>query len=187
MHEPDNASNRRWLLAIDLQHAFLDPSSPWGAPAPAGYFERLEKLTGKYAGRTLFTKFVPPDSVDGSWSHYYDKWKFALDADAAWLWDVPAPWNAFPSLSRHTFSKASPALEQHVAGTRALCIVGISTECCVLATALAAVDLGYHVRLVSDLCLSKDPSTHEQAIRIMSLRSPQLEVLSFSEEMLRAD
>ena len=45
-------------------------------------------------------------------------------------------------------------------GEAVLC--GVSTECCVLMTALAAVDDGAHVRVVADACAAKGPKTHER-------------------------
>ena len=45
------------------------------------------------------------------------------------------------------------------AGER-LVLVGVSTDCCVLSTALAAADEGVSVRVVADACAGVDDDTH---------------------------
>ncbi len=62
---------------------------------------------------------------------------------------------------------------------------GVSTDCCVLATALAAVDGGAHVRVVADACAAKSAEIHEQALQIMAARAPQLALVTTAGECSR--
>ena len=63
-------------------------------------------------------------------------------------------------------------------GPGRLVLAGVSTDCCVLSTALAAADAGVHVQVVADACAGVDDDNHRKAIDIMRLYSPMLEIVS---------
>lgn len=48
-----------------------------------------------------------------------------------------------------------------------LLIVGVTTECCVLATYRHASDLGYYCLLLDDCCAAFDPRDHEATVHIL--------------------
>ena len=62
---------------------------------------------------------------------------------------------------------------------------GVSTDCCVLSTAVAAADAGVPVRVVSDACAGADDDSHAKALDLMSLYAPLIEVVP-SAELLSA-
>lgn len=171
----------RWLAVIDLQPAFADPASPWFTPDLERATKVIAELVPLYRDHVVFTRFVPPERLLGSWHAYYRKWPFALEDGANRLWDVVEPWGAHRSVASHMFSKwgvLQDVLGQHPAVT--LC--GVSTDCCVLATALAAVDGGADVRVVAEACAAKTQEAHERALEIMDGRAPQLTLSSLAEE-----
>jgi nicotinamidase-related amidase len=163
-----------WLMVIDLQPAFSHPDSPWFTPSLAEAAQRIGRLVPLFEERVLFTRFVPLPERFGSWQAYYDKWSFAHAAEAAWLWALDDPWKGRRSISSHTFSKWRPPIEAELGAHPHVVLCGVSTDCCVLATALGAVDAGAHVQVVTDACAAKSPEVHESALRLMAMRAPQL-------------
>ena len=174
-----------WLMVIDLQPAFSHPDSPWFTPTLPDVARRIGALAPAFGERVVFTRFVPPKTPVGAWRDYYERWPFALDPASAWLWEVDAPWVGRPTISGHRFSKWSPEMRAH-GSVVVLC--GVSTDCCVLMTALAAVDDGMKVRVVADACAAKTEAAHARALAIMAGRAPMLGLVSCAEELaLQAD
>ena len=118
----------------------------------------------------------------GSWTRYYERWPFALDPAFGWLWALDAPWQDRASLASHTFSKWVPAAQATVDPGAALVLCGVSTDCCVLMTALAAVDDGRQVRVVADACAAKTPAHQARALELLAGRAPQLSIVTAAEE-----
>ena len=174
--------NRDWLVVIDMQPAFSRPDSPWFIPTMAVVAGRIERLVPAFADRVVFTRFVPPARPFGSWIAYYQSWPFALTLEAAGLWELDPPWTGRPAIASHTFSKWNAALRARCDGAAAV-LCGVSTDCCVLMTALAAVDDGAAVRVVADACAAKSPGIQDLALRLMAGRAPQLQVTTVEEEL----
>ena len=88
-----------------------------------------------------------------------------------------------PDVDTHTFSKWRPEMRARCAGDAAVVLCGVSTDCCVLMTALAAVDDGAHIRVVDDACAAKTAEDHARALAIMATRAPQLRIVTVAEEL----
>lgn len=173
-----------WLLVVDVQPAFLDPASPWFSPMLPQAMGRIGALVEAFGDHALFTRFVPPHPMTGSWKTYYDKWNFAIRPEVETLWQVAAPWTDRRSVASHRFSKWAEA--RTVLGPDPqVTICGVSTDCCVLSTVLAAVDDGAHVRLAADACAAADERVHRQALAILATRAPQLSMTTVDAERLR--
>jgi nicotinamidase-related amidase len=180
-HHRDGA----WLMVVDVQPAFFHPDSPWFTPTLGAVSDRIAGLVPAFGERVLFTRFVPPSSLFGSWAAYYDKWPFARDAASDWLWSLDPRWADRPSVASHRFSKWSAEVREQLGPEPTVVICGVSTDCCVLATALTAVDDGAHVRLVEDACAAKSADIHDRALQIMAARAPQLTIVTAAEELRR--
>jgi nicotinamidase-related amidase len=51
---------KRWVhLCIDVQRMFAE-ETPWHAPWLRRVLPAIEELAGQTAGRTIFTRFLPP-------------------------------------------------------------------------------------------------------------------------------
>lgn len=135
-------------------------------------------LASAHAGRVVFTRFVHDTAEVGNWSAYYDRWpEFRLAAgDRAWELTLEPPAGA-PVLDEPTFSKWGAQL-QAVVGEAPLLVCGVATECCVLATALAAADSGRRVQVVADACAGATRQLHTRALGIMGSMSPLLSVVT---------
>ncbi len=173
-----------WLVVVDMQLAFGEPGSPWYTPGFAATAKTIARLLPRFSPRVIFTRFVPPAEIGGSWRDYYGKWGFAADPSDNALWDLVAPWQGAPSVASHTFSKWVPPLLECVGSRPAVTLCGVSTDCCVLMTALAAVDSGAWVTVVADACCARSEQAHAAALTILAGRAPQLAIVT-AEEALR--
>lgn len=179
----DGAGGGPLLVVVDAQRVFAEPGSPWHTPGFAGIVEPIERLRAAFGGRELFTRFLVPAAPRGSWAAYYRRWSFASEPAAAPLLELSRPWAAArpPTLDRTTFSKWGPEL----AAARSLVLCGAATDCCVIATALAAADAGAFVRVVADACVGASPEAHARALALMAAFSPQVEVSCVALELDR--
>jgi nicotinamidase-related amidase len=165
-----------WLTVIDMQRVFAEPGSPWLAPRFAGTIEPIRALVQAFGVRVTFTRFIAPAVPDGAWRDYYDQWPFALQPPDARIYELVDDFTPARTLDATTFGKWGPELAGQVGGRR-LVLAGVSTDCCVLSTALAAADAGVRVQVVGDACAGVTDESHGQALAIMALYGPLIEVI----------
>ncbi|WP_375425561.1 cysteine hydrolase [uncultured Friedmanniella sp.] len=169
-----------WLVAIDLQTVFADPASPWATEKFADSLAGTRSLLPAFVGRTVHTRFVAPAEPAGSWIPYYRDWPFALVPPDDALYDLVLPPGDDPVVTATTFGKWGTELATLV-GEADLVLTGVSTDCCVLATALAAADAGVTVRVVSDACAGASDSDHQRALDAMALFAPLITLTTVDE------
>ena len=98
-------------------------------------------------------------SPQGSWAAYLEAWPFAdVPEDDPLLELVPE----MAGLGREvvslpTFGKWGYALQAVTGPMPHLVLAGVSTDCCVVSTALAAADAGATITVVTDACAGLDP------------------------------
>jgi len=170
------------LAVIDMQRVFGEPGSPWLAPRFAEIVDPVRRLAGAFGPRAVFTRFVAPAVPHGAWRQYYEQWPFALQPPDARIYELADPIGAMagPTLDATTFSKWGPDLAAR-AGPGPLVLAGVSTDCCVLSTAVAAADAGIGVRVVADACAGADDESHADALHIMRLYSPLVDVVTLAD------
>lgn len=174
-------------LCVDMQRMFAE-DTPWHVDWMSGVLPQVAELAGRFPEKTIFTRFIPPvraEDMSGTWQEYYRKWwmltRRHMPAEMADL---------VPSLARlvppaRTFDKRtySPWIEGGL--HKSLCeervdtlvVTGGETDVCVLAAVLGAIDLGYHVALLSDGICSGADGTHDAALKLLGDRfSVQLEI-----------
>ena len=175
-------NNGHHLAVIDMQRVFAEPDSPWLAARFAEVVDPVRRLVAAFGDQVTFTRFVAPEVPVGAWQRYYEQWPFALQPPDAPIYELAAPFAAMagPTLDATTFSKWGPEFAAS-AGGGPLVLAGVSTDCCVLSTALAAADAGATVRVVSDACAGVDDESHAQALHIMSLYGPLVEVVTVAD------
>ena len=168
-----------WLVVIDVQKIFGEPPSPWAAPRFGEVLPVIRDLVDRYAGRVVFTRFEPPchPRPEGSWVDYYEQWPFALEPATRASYDLVLDPGDAPVVSRPTMGKYGSDLLAATAGSRNLVLCGVSTDCCVLSTALAAADDGAWVRVVRDACAGATDADHERSLAAMAFYAPQIEVV----------
>jgi nicotinamidase-related amidase len=166
------------LAVIDMQRVFAEPGSPWAAPGFARAAAGVRRILPLFGDRVTFTRFVAPQRPTGAWTAYYDRWPFARQPPQARLWELMDDFAGVPHvLDAPTFSKWTPHLATAVGAGR-LVLAGVSTDCCVLSTALAAADAGTEVHVVADACAGADDAAHTRALEIMALYEPLIRVIT---------
>jgi nicotinamidase-related amidase len=171
------------LAVIDMQRVFADPASPWAAPRYGDAAAGVHSLLPAFAGRVTFTRFLAPEHPAGAWRAYYDRWPFARRPPDAGLWELT---DGFADLADHvvdatTFGKWTPPLASRLGPDGRLVLAGVSTDCCVLSTALAAADDGVEVLVVADACAGVDDDSHLKALQIMELYRPLVRVTTIAD------
>jgi nicotinamidase-related amidase len=166
------------LVCIDMQNVFGDPASPWAAPAFPDALAGVLRLRPAFGAHVVDTRYVAPAEPTGAWIPYFRDWPFALVPDTDPIYDtVPAlADDGHPVVTETTFGKWGPRLAAALGGSTEMVLAGVSTDCCVLSTALAAADAGVHVRVVSDACAGLSPADHRRALEAMALYAPLIEV-----------
>lgn len=171
-----------WLLVIDPQRIFADPDSPWGSPFFPAAMEHIGRLAAAVGPeRTLVTRWLPTADRTTSWGDYFATWPYAdVPATDARFELVPEArgLSARAPLDEPTFGKWGPQLAGIVGPSPSLLVTGVSTDCCVIATVLAAADAGAHVGVVPEACAASSAVDGEAALRVMGLFAPQVRLLS---------
>ena len=163
------------LVVVDMQQVFGDPASPWFTPRFADAEAVIAGMVPAF-DHVVFTRFIAPENPGGAWVPYYEQWPFALVPETDALYDLMPVFagSDHPVVTRTTFSKWGDELAA-LAGDD-IVLVGVSTDCCVLSTALAAADAGVHVTVVSDGCAGLSDLDHQRALDVMALYGPLIEV-----------
>jgi len=176
--EPD-----AWLVVIDMQNVFASPESPWATPGFGGALEKCRALAAAFGERVVFTRFVAPAQPAGAWRQYYEQWPFALVPESDPIYDLVDglrhPGRAV--VNRTTFSKWDDqpgSLRELTSAASGLVLAGVSTDCCVLSTALGAADSGVRVQVVADACAAPTARDHERALDVMRVYAPLIAVIS---------
>lgn len=165
-------------MVIDPQAIFAAPDSPWGSPMFPAAFANIRRLVDAAGGRVLVTRWLPTADRRTSWGDYFAAWPFADRPADDPLYDlVPGAreLSPHPTLDLPTFGKWGAELER-ILGSAPIVLTGVSTDCCVISTALAAVDAGARVTVAADACAGSTPQNHAAALHIMGLYPPQLTV-----------
>lgn len=167
----------RWLIVIDPQAIFASPDSAWASPFFPEAMASIRKLAAAFGERVIVTRWLPTADRSTSWGDYFATWPFAdqpptdplfaLVPDAQTL----SPW---PSLDLPTFGKWGAPLEVLVGHGAHVVLAGVSTDCCVISTALAAADAGARVEVAVDACAGSTAENHAAALHVMSLYPPQI-------------
>jgi nicotinamidase-related amidase len=170
-----------WLVVVDPQRIFADPASDWFSPFFPAAIERIRALA-EHIGpqRTLVTRWLPTADRSTSWGDYFAAWPFADVSATHPLYDLMPEvvgLSARDTIDEPTFSKWGPQLEGIVGRGARIWLTGVSTDCCVLSTALGAADAGARITVVADACAASSAEDGAAALQVMGLYPPQIEVM----------
>ena len=179
-----------WLVAIDLQRVFGDPSSEWRAPRYAAAAANVVRLASEWGGRSVFTRFVAPSEPSGSWVPYYESFPWALQPPDSELYEFTdevskVAAQAGQVVTATTFGKWGEDLRAVVGDQPKLVVTGVATDCCVISTVLAAADAGADITVVTDACAGSTDENHQKALDVMALYQP-LVSFTTTDELLGA-
>lgn len=166
------------LVVVDMQNVFAHAPSPWASPDYPTAIAGTRLLLPGFTGRVVYTRYVAPPVPEGAWVPYFEQWPFALVPGDDPLYDIVDDLDpgAGPVVTATTFGKWGPELDAATGGADELVLAGVSTDCCVLSTALAAADAGRRVRVAADACAGASPQDHERALDAMRLYAPLIDV-----------
>lgn len=179
-------------ICVDSQRMFAE-DTPWYVPWMARVLPQLLEVSGRHAERTIFTRFIPPkrpDDVVGAWKDYYWKWwmmtgehlpQEMLDLSPALQALVP-PARVFDKMTYSPWVNGGLNAHLRQEGVGTVVVTGGETDVCVLATVLGAIDLGFHVIVLSDAVCSGADETHDAAVDLLGDRfSVQLNLMKTEE------
>ena len=171
------------LVVIDMQRVFAEPTSEWATPDFEEAADGIRRLLPAFDGRTVFTRFVPVAPPTGAWIEYYEEWPFALEQRDEAIFDLVPEFAAIagPTIDKPTFGKWGPEMRDRMRGADQMVLTGVSTDCCVIATALAAADAGMRVLVVSDACAGLSDSDHQRALDAMALFPPHIALVTVAD------
>lgn len=165
------------LVVIDVQHAF-GVGTEWETPGFDELCAWLPDLMSRFPERTVLTRYLPPKPVTDSWVPYFNRYPTMLRDDADSVWDLAVrPPDGAPVIDARSFNKWGTALSCAVGPDAVVYLAGVATECCVLATALAAADAGRAVAVIADACRGTPP-VHEHALQVLAAFAPQINVVT---------
>lgn len=183
-------------LAVDMQALFAE-ATPWAVPWLPRVLPNVLAIAERHAPSTIFTRFLPPaapDDATGAWRTYYERWRdMTRERLDPRLLELVEPLRALVPPARvidkgvySAFGHPGLAPGLRRRGIATLVVTGGETDVCVMATVIAAVDLGFRIVLPTDaLCSGHDP-THDALVRLYRERfSQQIETCT-TEEVLEA-
>jgi nicotinamidase-related amidase len=176
-------------LCIDMQMMFAFETK-WASESIWYALPTIMKICDKYAPRTAFSRFICPKDLSetsGQWTRFYAEAEGMLCANMD-----PSMMDLLPELKRFcppakivdrkVFSAmASSALRELLVeqSIDTLVISGFETDVCVLATVIAAIDLGFRIVLVRDALASSNAVGENAALDgIFSRFDQQIEVIN---------
>ncbi|MGK0715794.1 cysteine hydrolase family protein [Leucobacter sp. W1153] len=167
------------LVVIDMQEVFRHPESQWYVPRYAAAQANIEEILRTQPENVVWTRFVRDPRETGSWRDYYERWDRCREGPRSALWDLTLTAQPTHSVvSAPTFSKWGEELANLTDSVARLVVCGVATDCCVLSTVLGAVDAGKQVTVVSDACAGVTDEAHNQALALLSLLHPMVEIVT---------
>ena len=173
------------LIVVDMQQV-VARDTLWHLPGVRDLLPAIIELTEAFED-VAYSRHVPPaDGGHGAWKRFYENWK-ELDED-------PSNWDLMPELAgrpglhaaKSTYSVfGAPELRAELDRDE-LVLCGVETDCCVLATALEAIDHGVPVTVVEDAVASPSAAGHEGALALFRrLDDDQVRVTSAAQLLAR--
>jgi maleamate amidohydrolase len=180
------------VVVIDLVRAYTHPDGPFALPEAQAAVEATTELVEtardkdvpvywtvvRYAAGLadggLFVRKVPAlacfsEDAEGHWGD------LALEPDAGEVVVVKQYASAFFGTS------LAPTL--HAAGVDTVVLAGVSTSGCVRATAMDALNSGFHPQVVRQACADRTPALHEN--NLADLDAKYADVVSLEEALTR--
>lgn len=164
------------LLVIDMQNAYT-PEGPWTCPRIDQAAENIVSLieSGTFE-QIIFTRFDAPTAPVGTWNDY-NEINRDVNEDVYLNEIIPqlkVYEDVFPMYSKSTYSSMTipevrSAATECIERGGSVVVTGVVSECCVIATALEAVDMGCPVIYLKDACAGADDALEQSVVDILSV------------------
>lgn len=175
------------VLVIDMQNVYRK-GEPWACLHTDRAAENIRKvLDRRPAVRALFTKFVPPVHPEGAWKDYNQAYREINES--VYLNElVPVLKKRaadYPVCEKSTYSSLRvPEVRDRAREAGRIILTGVVAECCVLATAFDAIDMGCHVVYLTDGVSGFDAAREEAAVLALKGLSPVHTAIMTTQEYL---
>ncbi|MBQ1826411.1 MAG: cysteine hydrolase [Erysipelotrichaceae bacterium] len=174
MNEYVTDNRRDLLLVIDMQNAYTS-KGPWYCPS-------IDKATGNIISliesdrfdQIIFTRFDAAIKPVGTWRQY-NEINREVNEDA-YLNQIVEPLLPYisqhPLYSKSTYSSLTvpeirEAVERCISKNGSVVLTGVVSECCVLASAFQAIDMGAYVTYIRDGCAGVNEQTENSVIEVL--------------------
>lgn len=173
------------LLVIDMQEVFRDVESPWATPSFEELAEPIGRLVQACGERTAYTRFVLPARISGSWAPYYQRFDEMTRPERSSWFELAEPYRSWArsTIDKPTFSAWGREVASAAGDPATIVLCGVATDCCIVSTALSAVDGGAFVRVVGDACAGSSLDAHAAALSILRGYAPQVVVTTVDKEL----
>ena len=178
------------LLLVDFQNVYM-PGCDWACPSmPEAMKNTIRILDAENAPDFVMTKFVAPADPTGRWAQYNEAYReINENGSLAEIPETLAPYvpRAAAVVDKSTYSSMdAQAVRAAMAGKKAVVLAGVTAECCVLATLMDAMDLGYEVVYLYDCIAGQTAQLEEEVRGIAEIFAPIHTTILSSSEYLAA-
>ena len=176
------------LLIVDFQNVYL-PGYDWACPSmPEAMKNTVKILDAAPALDYVMTKYIAPAEPIGRWAQYNEAYKEINENDFLFEFSeeiAPYAVGARSVVEKSTYSSMdSDAVLDAMRGKKAIVLVGVTAECCILATMMDAIDQGYEVVYLYD-CIAGQTAELEADVRgIAEIFTPVHTTIMSSDEYL---
>lgn len=173
------------LLLVDFQNVYL-PGYDWACPSmPEALNNTIRILDAEGAPECVMTRFVAPAEPVGRWRQYNEAYReINEDPVLAELAGVLTPYAGKATvIDKSTYSSMdAPEVLAAVKDKKAVVLAGVTAECCILATMMDAMDMGYEVVYLYDCIAGQNAELEAQVRGIAEIFAPtQITVMSSAE------
>jgi nicotinamidase-related amidase len=177
---PINPVENAVHLCVDMQRIFAK-GGIWETPWMERVLPTIIGIAERYAERTVFTRFITPNSPEeapGQWQPYFKRWQIATrqSLGGSQLELVPAlarfapPAAVIDKPAYSAFFRSPLATMLGEKQVRTVVVSGAETDVCVLSTVLDAVNIGFRVVLVEDALCSSSDAGHDALMTMYRMR-----------------
>ena len=177
------------LLVVDFQNVYL-PGYDWACPSmPQAMENTMKILDAENAPNCVMTKYIAPAEPLGRWEQYNEAYREINEN--AFLSEFPEEFAPYAEkaavVEKSTYSSMdAPEVLAAMEGKKAVVLTGVVADCCVLATMMDAIDLGYEVVYLYD-CIAGVSEESEAEIRgLAEIFAPIHTTIMSSDEYLAA-
>lgn len=163
------------LLVIDMQNAYTK-DGPWACPNMERAADRIVTLidSGQFE-QIIFTRFDTPQNPVGTWNDY-NTINREINENAFLNDLIPQlkPYaKNYPVYSKCTYSSMTvpeiqTAVQACIKRGGSLVLTGVVSECCVLATAFRAIDMGCPVVYLTDACAGSSDKLEDAVADVLA-------------------
>lgn len=172
------------LVVVDMQNAYLEDQC-WACMHTSDCAKNIIALIeGGAVDNVIFTQYLAPENPTGTWVTYNEV-NAEVNADP-WLnaiIDELQPYaDQYPMYSKSTYSSyGNPDFKAIMGKADRFVMSGVMAECCVLATAIDAIDTGIPLVYLSDACSGSSEEYEQATIMMMDFASTHAAVMTCEE------